>query len=585
MINSFFKQLPEPYKRLWNSISLRRKKQFLLLVLLTLGASFAEIFSIGAIFPFLAVLTNPDKVLEIKELEFVWKFFGIIHSSDIFFFVTIMFILASLLSGAMRLLLIYATTRLSFGTGADISYEIYRRTLFQPYAVHINRNSAEVISGITVKASSVITQIITPILTITSSLIILILILVSLLVVDPMLTLASFGLFSVFYLFVARYYRARLFQNGSILSKQLTIVQKSLQEGLGGIRDIILSNSQRYFLSIYRNSDAAFRLFSAENYYIGASPRYIMESFGMIALALFAYTTGKSSSAINSSLPILGSLAIAAQRVLPILQQSYHGWTNIKAGQENLRNVLDLLEQSVLDENEIFNDKLISFNNQIELKAVNFQYGNKEPWVLNDINVIISKGSRVGIVGRTGNGKSTLMDLLMGLLSPTNGLLLIDGMELNQSNVREWQNLIAHVPQNIYISDSSIAENIAFGIEKSKIDISRVKEAAKKAKIADDIELLPFGYDTYAGERGVKFSGGQRQRIGIARALYRNSSVIFLDEATSALDSETERTIIDSVKELDENVTIFIVAHRLSTLEICNQVYEINDGRLRKQNI
>ncbi|TGL66484.1 ABC transporter ATP-binding protein [Leptospira jelokensis] len=554
-------------------------------MLLTLGASFAEIFSIGAIFPFLAVLTNPNKVFEIRELDFIWKFFRINHSSDIFFFVTLVFVCASMLSGAMRILLIYATTRLSFGTGADISYEIYRRTLYQPYSVHINRNSAEVISGITVKASSVVTQIITPILTISSSLIILILILISLLVVDPKLTIATFGLFLLFYLFVARYYRTRLLKNGKILASQLTIVQKSLQEGLGGIRDIILNNSQKYFLSIYRNSDAAFRLYSAENYYIGASPRYVMESFGMVALALFAYTIGRSSSSLNTSLPILGSLAIAGQRILPLLQQSYQGWTNIKSGQENLRNILDLLEQPILNEKESFNDKLISFNQQIELKAVNFQYNDSGPWVLKDINIVIPKGARVGIIGKTGNGKSTLMDLLMGLLPPTNGSILIDGIEINKLNIREWQNSIAHVPQNIYISDSSIAENIAFGIDKNMIDVFKVKEAAKKAKIADDIDSLPLGYDTRLGERGVKFSGGQRQRVGIARALYRDSSIIFLDEATSALDMETEKTIIDSIKDLDRNITIFIVAHRLSTLEICNHVYEINDGRLRKKNI
>ncbi|TGL45987.1 ABC transporter ATP-binding protein [Leptospira perdikensis] len=550
-------------------------------MLLTLGASLAEIFSIGAIFPFLAVLTNPDKVYQIPELVFLWNILSIHSSSEILPFVTICFVVASLVSGAMRLLLIYAMTRLAFAAGADISFEIYRRTLFQPYSVHINRNSAEVISGITSHASSVVTQILTPILTITSSLIILLLILVSLLLVDVTVTLTSFLLFLSLYIIVASYYKGKLFRNGKILTKNLTIVQKTLQEGLGGVRDILLNNLQNYFLAIYRDSDSAYRKSAAENYYIGASPRYIMESLGMVALGLFAFYIGRSNESIVSAVPVLGSLAIAAQRVLPILQQGYTGWTNIKAGQENLLLVLDLLNQPIdINSGSAITDP-ISFEHHIDLKSVNFRYNPDGPFILSDINLRISKGSRVGIIGKTGNGKSTFMDLLMGLFSPTSGTLSVDGQIIDELNVPRWQNMIAHVPQNIYLSDSSIIENIAFGIDKSKIDIERVKQAAEKAKIAEHIESLDEKYDTFVGERGVKLSGGQRQRIGIARALYRNSSVIFLDEATSALDNETEREIIQSIESLDKSITLFIVAHRLSTVEMCDQILELNNGSIR----
>jgi ABC-type multidrug transport system fused ATPase/permease subunit len=568
------------YLTFWNCINPKRKKQLLLLLVLIVLTSFAEIFSIGAVFPFLAVLTNPEKVYAIEKLKIVWKILEVNSSSEILIYVTIFFSLAAILSGFMRLLLIYATTRLSFGAGADISFEIYRRTLYQPYSIHINRNSAEVISGITSKASSVVTQILTPVLTLLSSGIILLTILISLMIIDPYVTVVSFVFFSFLYLVIGFYYKNKLQKNGIVLSKNLTIVQRTLQEGLGGIRDILLDGTQSYYLMNYQTSDALFRVASAQNSFYGASPRYLMESLGMVILGLFAYQFGKSSESMISAIPMLGSLAIAAQRVLPILQQSYYSWSNLRAGRENLSNVVELLTQPMDPVSSTNLNQKQKFEDKIELNHICFRYHLEQDPILSEIQMTIPKGSRVGIVGKTGSGKSTLMDILMGLLEPTNGEVLIDGILLNSLNVRHWQNHIAHVPQNIFLTDSSIGENIAFGIPKESIDLQKVKQAAIKAQISQHIESLPKSYDTMVGERGVKLSGGQKQRIGIARALYKDASVIFLDEATSALDNETEKEVIQSIESLDNSITLFIIAHRLSTIQGCDQVIELSQGRI-----
>ncbi|WP_423790005.1 ABC transporter ATP-binding protein [Leptospira levettii] len=575
--------LDELYRRFWNSIQQRRKQQLFLLFVLIIFTSFAEIFSIGAVFPFLAALTNPSQIFNLEELQFLWKVLEVNEPSSVLLYVTSGFILASLVSGAMRLLLIYATTRLSFGIGADISYEIYKRTLFQPYYVHINRNSAEVITGITSKASSVVTQIITPILTLLSSTVILLFIIGGLLLIDPKTTLISFSFFIMLYIFVALYSKTKLKKNGEILTNNLTTVQKSLQEGMGGIRDILLDGTQSYFLNTYRVSDSLYRKASAENYYYSASPRYVVESLGMALIGIFAYHFGRSNDSLMAALPILGSLAIAAQRVLPILQQSYYSWSNLRAGRENLSNVVELLNQSIKTANSNRSLGKLTFNHDIKIDNLSFIYEESKKEVISNVSLTIPKGNRVGIVGQTGSGKSTLMDLLMGLLVPTKGNIRVDGIELNDENIRLWQNNLAHVPQNIFLSDSSIAENIAFGYRKEEIDFQKLKIAAKKAQISEHIEQLPDGYDTFVGERGVKLSGGQRQRIGIARALYKDAEVIFLDEATSALDNDTEKAVMESIDSLDKSITIFIIAHRLSTIDGCDQKIELSEGKVIQQ--
>jgi ATP-binding cassette subfamily B protein len=273
---------------------------------------------------------------------------------------------------------------------------------------------------------------------------------------------------------------------------------------------------------------------------------------------------------------------VGAQRLLPLLQQAYAAWTSIRAGQASLQDSLELLDQPIPDDINHPFALPISFKRCIELKEIAFRYDSKSPYVLKGINLSIIKGSRIGFIGSTGSGKSTLLDIIMGLQQPTSGFMEIDGHPVGSGNFRSWQAHIAHVPQVIFLSDSSIEANIAFGVPKDQINHDRVLQAAQKAKIAETIESWPKKYNTLVGERGIRLSGGQRQRIGIARALYRQADVIIFDEATSSLDNETEEGVMQAIDSLGGELTLLIIAHRLSTLKNCSQIFELGMGGIKR---
>jgi ATP-binding cassette subfamily B protein len=306
-----------------------------------------------------------------------------------------------------------------------------------------------------------------------------------------------------------------------------------------------------------------------------------MEALGMLLIAALAYFLAQQVDGVAKAIPILGALALGAQRLLPVLQQAYGAWAQINSGQASLKDTIELLDQPLPDcANQSITQ--LPFNQNIILRQLSFRYSEQAPYVLNQLNLTITKGSRVGFIGTTGSGKSTLLDIVMGLLHPTNGLLEIDGQPINSSNQRAWQSHIAHVPQVIFLADTTIEENIAFGIPRDQIDFSRVKKAAQQAQISQSIESWPKQYLTFVGERGIRLSGGQRQRIGIARALYKQADVIIFDEATSALDGETEQAVMQAIESLSKELTLLIIAHRLSTLKSCTQIVELSDGNIKR---
>ncbi len=569
-------------QRLWHHISLRRRRQFLLLLVLMLLASLAEILSIGAVLPFLAVLTAPEHIFELPVAQSIIQALKLTEPMQLILPLTISFAVAALIAGAMRLLLIWASTRLSFAAGADVSIGIYGRTLYQPYAVHCARNSSEIINGISGKANAVIYNIIVPALTLISSSIMLIAILIALFIVDPIIALAAFGGFGLIYTFIIRLTRNRLLINGRINARESTQVIKSLQEGLGGIRDVLIDGSQDTYCQIYSNSDLLLRRSQGSSMFIASSPRYVMESLGMILIATLAYSLAQQVDGIAKAIPILGALALGAQRLLPVLQQVYSSWTSIQGSQALLQDVLELLDQPIPDYADQLPPQPIQFIGNITLKQLGFRYSPQTPYVLKQLNLTIAKGSRVGFIGPTGSGKSTLLDIIMGLLQPTNGSLEIDNQVITPFNHRAWQAHIAHVPQAIFLADSTIEENIAFGVPKDQIDHDRVRQAAQQAQIAESIESWPKKYQTFVGERGIRLSGGQRQRIGIARALYKQADVIIFDEATSALDNETEQAVMQAIEGLSKDLTLLIIAHRLTTLKNCTQIVELGESGIKR---
>ena len=299
----------------------------------------------------------------------------------------------------------------------------------------------------------------------------------------------------------------------------------------------------------------------------------------MVAIAILGGFFVLQRDSSIGIIPLLGALAVASQRLLPALQQIYRGWTLLKGNSAAIQGVLEMLNLPMVPR---VSTQPLQLNQSIVFADVCFKYNNNASEILNDINFEIKVGERVGIIGVTGSGKSTIVDILMGLLVPTSGSVLIDGLDLNDprhpERVESWRSSIAHVPQSIFLSDSSIAENIAFGVPTDEIDWSRLRRAAYQAKLTDLIDLKPEEFNSFVGERGVRLSGGQRQRIGIARALYKNAQVLVLDEATSALDSFTESEVMDALQGLGGEITIIMIAHRITTLERCDQVLRVGDG-------
>jgi ABC-type bacteriocin/lantibiotic exporter with double-glycine peptidase domain len=567
--------------RLWQHISRRRRRQFGFLLVLMILASFAEIISIGAVLPFLAILTDPGRVFAHSSAQPIILAFGLQDPSQLLLPLTIAFGLAALTAGAMRLILLWVSTRLSYATGADLSISIYRRTLYQPYSVHVERNSSEIINGISSKAGSATTAIQMS-LNLLSSCMMVLCILIALLYVDPVTALLAFGGFGLVYISIMQLTGKHLVTNSQIIARESTVVIKSLQEGLGGIRDVLIDGSQNAYCQLYSNADLPLRRAQAINSFISYFPRFAVEALGMVLISLLAFTLAQQSDGVSKAIPVLGALALGAQRLLPVIQQAYGSWSGIQGSRQSLHDALEMLDQPFPEYAEQPLAKPIPFRNEIFLKNVSFRYNSNASWVLKNLNLKIAKGSRVGILGVTGSGKSTLLDIVMGLLQPTVGSLEIDGQSVGLPNLRSWQTHIAHVPQTIFLADISIEENIAFGVPIDQIDKTLVRQAAEQAQIADIIESLPMQYQTFVGERGIRLSGGQRQRIGIARALYKQADVIIFDEATSALDNETEQAVMQAIDSLSKDLTLLIIAHRLTTLKNCTQVVKLGGGGIER---
>ena len=410
----------------------------------------------------------------------------------------------------------------------------------------------------------------------------LIAILVALLKVDPIIAFASFGGFGLIYASIIGLTRKQLLADSQSVAYESTQVIKSLQEGLGGIRDVLIDGSQATYCQIYRNADLPLRRAQGNSLFIGQGPRYAMEALGMMLIAALAYSLAQQSDGLAKAIPILGALALGAQRLIPVLQQAYASWSLINAGQASLQDTLELLDQPLPDYANQSIAQPLPFKQTINLKQLGFQYSPTTPFVLKQLSLTIRKGSRVGFVGTTGSGKSTLLDIVMGLLEPTTGALEVDGKAVVPANHRAWQAHIAHVPQAIFLADSTIEENIAFGVPKDQIDPQRVQQAAQQAQIADSIESWPKQYQTFVGERGIRLSGGQRQRIGIARALYKQADVIVFDEATSSLDTPTEQAVMQAIEGLSKDLTLLIIAHRITTLKNCTQIVELGGGGIKR---
>ncbi len=574
--------LPDVMLRLWRHLRRRRRRQFVFLVLLMMVAALADVVTLGAVLPFIGVLTSPETVWGNSLVQRFSDFFGITSPEDLILPFTLVFAGAAIFAGSARMLLLWTETRFAYSTAADLGIEVYRRTLYQPYSTHVTRNTGEIIAGV-FKVNVVVGGALVPVPRLFSSLVLVVSITAALVFVDPVV--ATIGLLGSAgaYAAITRLSRGRLRRNSERIAREQTQLVKALQEGLGGIRDVLLHGTQQVFSDMFGRADAPMRRAQGDNVFMGISPRFLLESLAMVLIAGLAYLMSLRDGGVAVALPILAALALGAQRLLPAMQQVYDSWANMVGNKASVLDVVELLDQPIPESALGPAPAPLEFTEGIGLEGVRFRYSPEGPWVLDGVDIDIPKGSRVGFVGSTGSGKSTTLDLLMGLLDPTDGRVVVDGVSIGGDRLRSWQRAIAHVPQFIYLADTTWTENIAFGVDPESIDEDRVREAARQAHISDFIEDDPAGYDARIGERGIKLSGGQRQRIGIARALYKEATVLVLDEATSALDNTTEKLVMDSIDALDRDLTILIVAHRLTTVQRCDTIVELDGSRVVAQ--
>ena len=548
---------------------------------LSLLAAVGDIMSLGAVLPFLGALVAPEQALATPFIATWAARFGIDNAPDLVFALTLLFVVAALGAGAIRLAGLWANTRFSFAVGVDLGVEMYRRTLHQPYTVHLSRNSAEVISGIYSKTSAVVDGIVGPCLALINSTVVTVAVVTTSLWIDSTVAILGAGGFGLSYVLVTLVSRRRLARYSVRMARERTELFRTLQEGLGGIRDVLLTGTQAVYWQSYARNDRALRSAQSAVTVISGSPRFVMEAAGMSLLALIAYGTIASRGLeLSTAVPVLGALALAAQRLIPTLQKGYVAWTDIAGNRASLDDVLGLLAQPLPDDVGDPPPPPLVMTSGLTMRDVRFRYTPDGPAVLDQVSITVPRGASVGILGTTGAGKSTLVDLIMGLLEPTSGDILVDGEPIEGRRKRAWQQGIAHVPQSIFLIDATVSENIALGCPRETVDLDRVRRAAELAHIGEFIASQPEGYDAVVGERGARLSGGQRQRIGIARALYRDAPVLVLDEATSALDTETEASVMTSIRASRPDLTILMVAHRFTTLQDCDLILRVDRGRV-----
>ena len=543
-----------------------------------------DLFSIGSVIPFLMVITQPSKLWEVSFFSSLYSFIGLSPKDDILFITTLFFGFATIISTFIKLLAIFINTRFAAYIGTELNMKVFNKLIYQPYEYYLNKNTSELISSMTVKLNYLV-SVIYLILNALSASILIILILIFLIIYQTKIALIV-GLFVFIFYSIATFVSDKKLNYNSVkISKANNNLIKVIQETIGSIKEIILMSRPSVYSNEFFKADNTLRIKSSENQFISIAPKYLVDSLGILIIAFLAFYFNLSGESNSSLITILGTFALAAQRLIPAFQTLYSAISKIRSYGQSVLDVINLIELP-LSRKELKRTKdKYKMQEKIIFENVSFSYNNSKEKVLNNINLKILQGSCIGIKGSTGSGKSTLISLLIGLLPPTNGNIIIDGNYLYSKNedafLQKWRNSIAYVSQDSFLTDNTLLANIAFGCSKNEIDLDKVKQAASFANIDKFINSTKDGYLTFVGERGVRLSGGQKQRIAIARALYKDSEILILDEATSQLDKFTESRILNSIKNLKKIKTIIMIAHRENTFENCDYVYSLENNSLQ----
>ena len=570
-------------KELFFHISKIRKIQFFYLLIFTILVGILEMLTIASVVPFVKSVTDESFLI---ENSYYMKFFAYRSKEDGAIIAGMIFAGLSLFCAVARSVLIYVNSKFSHVVTAELSVKLFKAKLFEPYSSHIKKSSSNIISIVTQKINQIYGTL-SAIINFFSSCFILTCLVVVLVWINPVVTLFAFIFFGVLYFLITILSKKTTIRNSKIINKQQDEIVVTLQNGLGAIRDIVLDKAQIFYLSFFEKAALVKARRQAINEFIQFSPRYIFEGMGILLMIVSFFYWSSSQGNMAGALkilPTLAALALGSQRVIPLLNNLYVNFITARTSAYQIGEVVTILNEDLnnQEKRKLIESKFIYFNNSIYFDNVSFSYENSKKYILENVSLEIKKGSKIGILGKSGEGKSTFLDLLMGLLEPESGSIYIDGVKLSLETISSWQSKLSHVPQKIFLSDTTFRENIAFGVNDKNIDQTKLELAAKKAQLEKFIMGLENKYQDRVGERGVRLSGGQTQRVGLARALYKSSEVIIFDEATNSLDSYTEELILNELNNLDENLTIIIVAHRLNTLKYCDVVYEVKDRKILK---
>ena len=571
-----WKEISADILSLYEFFDSKRKLELYFLIFLTILSAIFELVSLGSIFPFLHALTNQESLNNKESIPFIFlDFLGLSGYENKMLILGLIFAAAALFSGFIRSFSIWFAARLSFKVGIDINSNLVRNYFYDDYLIHIGKNSNEFINTVTRKVDIAIQNMLLPVFQLFSSVIILFSISAMLLYLDSSASLIAAGGFTVLYFLILLVTSTRKKFNSKEIALNSTKVLKHLREAFASFKDIKISSFEDHYLNKFISFDSNLKRAQANNIFLQQFPRFGMEAFGLSLIIFLSLYLVTQSSYLNV-IPTLGVLALGAQRTLPVLNTLYVSLSLIEAGQESLKDLLrENLSKGYKSEDSIQN---LEFKRNLKLEIDSFSYANREE-IFNSVSLEILNGDILGIIGSTGIGKSTLVDIFMGLIYSDKIKFSIDERVLEYNLYKSWRKKISHVPQDIFLVDGSIKQNIILSSEKD-FDESLINKVIKISDLENFINNLEDGIESFVGERGINLSGGQRQRIAIARALYAEKEILVLDEATSALDTQTELNVISNIKKHTNYKVIVMIAHRKSSLESCNKIIEISNKNI-----
>jgi ATP-binding cassette, subfamily B, bacterial PglK len=563
-------------------LSPREKRQALLLLLMMLVLGVVEMAGVASIFPLIAVLSNPDLVKSNRWLELTYDTLGFTSINGFFIFLSSAVFALIVVRTVFTALTSYGLLRYAQSRSHGLSVRLLGSYLRRPYRFFLNRHSADMSKTVLTEVEQVIARSLIPTLQLVSQTIISCLIVAVVVFIDPLVASIALtcivGAYGLLYMAIRNFLRKKGQERISVNHERFRIAQ----EVLAGVKEVKVGGLERGYVRRYERASLRFAKLGIQVNIVREIPRHLLELIAVGGiLSVILILLFRADGNLNLALPTIAVYAFAGLRLLPAIQTLYQSIVSIRFGGPGLdalcRDLFLEVDQIALGASK----PSLSLKRQIKLDKISFAYANMERNALDNISIVIPAFSTVGFFGTTGSGKSTIIDIILGLLEPTEGEMSVDDIVISPENVSCWQKSVGYVPQQIFLTDESVAANIALGVAPGDIDMASVERAARMASLHDFVvSELPLGYETEVGDRGVRLSGGQRQRIGIARALYHDPEVLILDEATSALDMATEERVMSSLSRIGGRKTVIMIAHRLQTLEGCDIIFELENGRV-----